>query len=162
MESWKDVKGYENIYKVSNFGNVKSLIKKEKILKPYLTGKKKRQYKTFRLYKNKKHKQFKASQLVAMSFLNHKPNGYESVVDHIDNNPFNDNLINLQIISARDNIIKNMDRGVSEFLGVTFNKNAGKYRAYYKYNNRQVHLGYFISEIEASKAYKNFIKDKLV
>ena len=36
-EVWKDVKGYEGIYKVSNFGRVKSLgnekSKKDKILK---------------------------------------------------------------------------------------------------------------------------------
>lgn len=27
-EIWKDVKGYEGLYQVSNFGNVKSLIRK--------------------------------------------------------------------------------------------------------------------------------------
>jgi len=174
MEIWKDIPKYEGIYKVSNFGNVKSLKRiiirslrgsitvKEKILKAFYTGSKPKQYRTFRLYKNKKGKDFKASQLVAMAFLNHKLSGYIKVVDHIDNNQLNDNLTNLQVISARENIIKDMDRGVSKFLGVTFNKNAGKYRAYYRYNSKQIHLGYFDKELDASNAYKEFIKDKLL
>ena len=34
-EIWKDIKGYEGLYQVSNFGRVKSLkFGKEKILKP--------------------------------------------------------------------------------------------------------------------------------
>ena len=166
MEVWKDIKSYKGLYQVSNLGNVKSLIRKgslkEVILKPYLTGKKTRQYRTFRLYKNKKHKQLKASQLVAIAFLNHKLNGFKNVVDHIDNNSLNDNLINIQVVSTRCNIIKDTDRGISKFLGVTFNKNAGKYRAYYTYNNKQIHLGYFNKELDASEAYKEFIKDKLI
>ncbi len=32
-ELWKDIKGYEGLYKISNLGNVKSLYK-NKILKP--------------------------------------------------------------------------------------------------------------------------------
>jgi hypothetical protein len=165
MEVWKDINGYEGIYKVSDLGNVKSLSRKnsikDRLLKPYLTGSK-RKYRTFKLYKDNNHKGYKASQLVAIAFLNHKLCGFKKVVDHIDNNPINDNLNNLQIISTRQNIIKDMDRGVSKYLGVTFNKNANKYRAYYRHKSKQHHLGYFNNETEAHQAYKEFIKDKLI
>lgn len=30
-EIWKDIKGYEGLYQISNFGRVKSLVYKEKI-----------------------------------------------------------------------------------------------------------------------------------
>ena len=51
MEKWKDIKGYEELYQVSNLGNVKSLERKvkckggalrtvnKKLLKLYLDGK---------------------------------------------------------------------------------------------------------------------------
>ena len=40
-EIWKDIKGYENMYQISNFGRVKSLPRKyagtkTRILKPHL------------------------------------------------------------------------------------------------------------------------------
>ena len=35
QEIWKDVKGYEELYQVSNLGNVKSRKGNEKILKPF-------------------------------------------------------------------------------------------------------------------------------
>jgi hypothetical protein len=52
-EIWKDVIGYEGLYKISNLGIVKSLHNKEKILKPFLNefG-----YFVVDLYKEKKKK----------------------------------------------------------------------------------------------------------
>ena len=32
IEEWKDIKGYEGIYQVSNFGNVKNISKKKGVL----------------------------------------------------------------------------------------------------------------------------------
>lgn len=161
-EIFKDVPNYEGYYQVSNFGNVKSLSrknsKKNLILKPFLTGSKKRQYRTFRLYKEKTKKQFKGAQLVAMAFMNHKPNGYESVVDHIDNNPKNDNINNIQVISVRKNTSKDKKNCSSKFTGVCWNKNANKWRAYARINEKQIHLGYFDKESDAKRNYDYFIK----
>lgn len=49
MEEWRDVEGYEGIYKISNFANLKSLDRKVKI-----NGK--NQFTTFGSYKNVKGK----------------------------------------------------------------------------------------------------------
>ena len=106
-EIYKDIYGYEGLYQISSLGGVRSLdrkvhwkdtfIKSEGVkLKPYLTGK---GYLTVRLYKNKTKKDFVVHKLVAITFLNHKPNGMKIVVDHIDNNKLNNNVKNLQLIS---------------------------------------------------------------
>lgn len=80
-EIWKDVNGYEGYYKVSNFGNVKSLERiiinhgnfknkfskyKEKILKPFQN---KKGYLSVHLTKNCKGKTFLVHRLVAEAFI---------------------------------------------------------------------------------------------
>jgi hypothetical protein len=58
------------------------------------------------LYNNGKAKKYYVHQIVAMSFLNHIPNGYDLVVDHINNNKL-DNIINLSDTSIAVYIDKN-------------------------------------------------------
>ncbi len=81
-ETWKNVRGFEGLYKVSSKGRVKALEKalkhvskaglvslrvvKEKILKPNLDG---RGYYHVRLSKNGKATLFKIHDLVAMHWL---------------------------------------------------------------------------------------------
>ena len=97
-EHFRVIPGYENLYAVSNLGNVKS-IKKNTILKP--GGK---LYPLVGLSKNNKKVGYTIHQLVAMAFLDHSPNGYNSVIDHIDGNPMNNRLDNLQVVTQRENI----------------------------------------------------------
>jgi hypothetical protein len=88
-EIWKDIPNYEGCYQVSNLARVKSLARRngkrvvvEKILRTFLTES--RKYISVSLSLNGKLKLFSVHQLVAMAFLNHKPNGNTLVVDHID------------------------------------------------------------------------------
>ena len=68
MEIWKDVKGYETLYMVSNLGRIKSVYHKtEKILKDRFDGKKK--YKQACLYLNKNAKYFLLHRLIAQAFI---------------------------------------------------------------------------------------------
>jgi len=166
MEIWKDIKGYKGVYQASNLGNVRSLdrfvkhysgsnrIYKGKTLKGYLKAD---GYSVVRLSNKGIVKNFTIHQLVAMAFLNHKPNGHKLVVDHIDNNKLNNRLDNLQIISQRLNVSR-YKKGVSKYTGVCWNKNAKKWAASIKIKGVKKHLGYFDCEIEASKAYKNKLK----
>ena len=96
-EIWKDIPDYEGYYQVSNYGRVKSLERKvkrgnhfmiivSKIKKQYLNV---RKYLTITLQKNNSKKTFQIHQLVSFSYLNHKPQQYKKVVDHIDNNSLN-------------------------------------------------------------------------
>ena len=117
IEIWKDIKGYEGYYQVSNLGRVKSLsrkvwieknnsfgIRKEKILK---YNKKYRNYAKVTLTKNKIVKYFNIHQLIAIVFLNHTPDKFnELVVDHIDFDRQNNKLSNLRLITQRKNTNK--------------------------------------------------------
>ena len=173
MEIWKEIKGYES-YEVSNLGRVKSLARivttakgsrvlKEKILKPASTGFKKLKTKHLGVFltKNGKAKTKKVHQLVAIAFLNHKPNGHKLVVDHIDNNSLNNELGNLQIITNRENTSKDKKNGASKFIGVSWNKSAKKWQSSISINGKNKHLGRFTNELEASKSYQNALS-KLV
>lgn len=83
-EIFKDIPNYEDMYQVSNLGNVKSLgnnkNRKDKILKISLDGS---GYKKVSLCKNSKIKTIRVHQLVSMAFLNHKINGHKLSLIHI-------------------------------------------------------------------------------
>lgn len=94
-EIWKDIKGYEGLYQVSNLGRVKSLKRKsrpyEKILVPLVTNK---DYLCVNLYKNNKNKKFLIHRLVAKEFL--KNEKLLPQVNHKDENTHNNNVNNLE------------------------------------------------------------------
>jgi hypothetical protein len=167
-EIWKDIPGYEGIYQVSDLGNVKSLKRfikrsdgsvlpiKEKLLKPRVlnTG-----YFLVTLCYNGSKNQKLIHQLVAISFLNHKPDGWNIVVDHIDNDKSNNKLGNLQLITTRKNSSKDKKGGSSRYTGVWLNKHRNLWQCGIRVNNKLIHLGYFDSEEDASEAYQKKLKE---
>ena len=158
MEIWKQLKEYPD-YEVSNLGNVKSLkFNKERILK---SSKDRDKYLKVNLHKNGKSKTKKIHQLVAMAFLNHITNGYEIVVDHINNIRADNRLINLQVITQRENTSKDMKNGTSKYTGVSWGKKMKKWKSGIYIKGKNKHLGVFNSEIEASKAYQEALKKHL-
>ena len=150
MENWKDIKGYEGKYQVSDLGRVKSVkFDKEKILsKTKSSG----GYLKVSLCKDGKSKTKIVHSLVAQSFLNHKSNIY-IVVDHINNVKTDNRLSNLQIISQRENSTKDKNNKYSNYAGVTWHKNDKKWQSSIIVDGNQVYLGYFKSEERASIAY---------
>lgn len=161
-EIWKAIPGYEGYYEVSDQGNVRSLDRKVgsmffkgKVLKQNIN----KGYYRLELSHKSKGTTFQTHQLVAMAFLNHKPCGFKGfVVDHIDNNPLNNNLSNLQLISHRENSSKDVKNKTSLFTGVSFIKSKNKWSSNIHFNGKKKHLGYFTSEIEASEYYQNALK----
>ena len=106
-EIWKDVAGYEGLYKVSNKGNVYSVERKDsrgqrcggRILKPkYSRG----GYLMVHLYKNGKMKAKIVHRLVAESFLPN-PNGLPQV-NHRDEIKDNNNVGNLEWCDSKYNM----------------------------------------------------------
>ena len=102
-EIWKDIKGYEGKYQVSNLGRVKSLNYRrmgfEKILSPGLDG---RGYKMAPLTICGKTKLLKIHRLVAETFIpNH--NNYPCV-NHIDGDKTNNNVDNLEWCTQKYNV----------------------------------------------------------
>ena len=148
-EQWKDIKGYEGLYEISDLGrvrNAKGLIRKTPLGK--------RGYYMPNLSKDNKLKNFKVHQLVAMGFLGHVPNGNSGlVVDHIDNNKLNNNLSNLQLITHRENTSKDRKGGYSKYVGVSWYKRCSKWIANIYHSGSLHHLGYYTIEEEARDAY---------
>lgn len=158
-EIWKDIKGYEGLYQVSNYGRVKGLDRfdnlnrsvKGIILKACIVG---NGYHGVNLC-NGKSKSYVIHRLVAMAFLNHKPSECKLVIDHIDFNRINNHLSNLRIITNRKNTNRKHLKSTSDYTGVSWFKNYKKWRAQIKINGKDKHLGYFTEELEASKVYDN-------
>ncbi|MGJ7024974.1 NUMOD4 domain-containing protein [Petrimonas sulfuriphila] len=109
-EIWKDIVGFENMYQISNYGNVKSLERivpfgrsyrtiKERIVNKYDNGK---GYLYVKLYKKHKETDKYVHRLVAESFLIN-PNEYPQV-NHIDENKQNNMVENLEWCSVSYNI----------------------------------------------------------
>jgi hypothetical protein len=168
QEEFRSIPGYEGYYEVSNFGNVKSLEReilingkypstvKERIFKLSLET---RGYYVVHFNKNGKSKNMKIHVLVAMAFLGHVPDGtMKIVVDHIDNNPLNNHVSNLQLISNRENLSKDKKNGSSKYTGVLWSKATNKWRSEIRINGKKKHLGLFISEEEAHEAYQKALK----
>ena len=167
-EIWKDIPGYEGIYQVSDIGNVKSLgrevlrngkypIKiKEKILKPSPNSE---GYLLVVLCNNGLKKTMKVHILVAMAFLNHKPDGTHKIcIDHINNNKLDNRLVNLQLITNRENSSKDKKNGTSQYTGVSWNKSRNKWVVLIKIDDKLKHLGLFTDEYEAHLTYQKALK----
>ena len=103
MEEWKDIKGYEGKYMVSNKGRVKSLnynnTGKEGILKAHFNV---HGYLFVVLYKEGKRKLPLVHRLVATAFLEN-PEGYTEV-NHRDEDKENNKAENLEWVSHEYNI----------------------------------------------------------
>ena len=161
IEIWKDIYNYEGCYKVSNLGNVISLARfnnlgkrvKERVLKKrYDTlG-----YNSVVLHKNGIGKNRLVHQLVAESFLNHKPNGHKLVVNHKNFIRDDNRLENLEIVTQKENSNKKHLSSSSKYLGVHFFKRTGRWQAKTNIFKTPKHLGYFKTEEEANLAIIKF------
>ena len=101
-EIWRDIKGFEGLYQVSNLGRVKSLKRsyrvKEKILKPYTNS---WGYYQVGLHKNSIRKMYLVHRLVWEAFNGHIPEGLQ--VNHLDERPINNRLENLNLMTCKEN-----------------------------------------------------------
>ena len=159
-EVFKAIPGYIGMYEVSNLGRVKSLkFNKHRILKLSDDG---AGYHTLGLSSNNITKTFKAHQLVAMAFLNHKPKGHKLVVNHINFNKKDNRVENLEIVTARQNSNRKHLKSSSKYTGVCWKKVVNKWVANISVNGKKKHLGYFDCELSASKAYNNMLKNIIV
>lgn len=116
-EIWKDVKGCNGRYQVSNLGRVKSLPKKTKTKTMIMTGTiTKIGYIRFNLSVNKNMKKHHlAHRLVAIAFLDNKEN--KRCVNHIDGNKINNRVENLEWCTHLENNRHAMRTGLNIIAG---------------------------------------------
>ena len=99
-EIWKDIKGFEGLYRVSNLGRVKSFYGlKEKILKPGIVN---NGYYQVELCKNSIRKFYMVHRLVWEAFNGQIPEGLQ--VNHINEIKTDNRLSNLNLMTPKENI----------------------------------------------------------
>jgi len=102
-EVWKDIRGYEGRYMISNLGRVKSLPNRDrnsvKILSPYENG---IEYKMIDLIKDGHQKHARVHRLVAYAFID---NIYDKpYINHMDGNRRNNAVTNLEWCTQKENV----------------------------------------------------------
>lgn len=149
QEIWKDIKGYEGLYQVSNLGRIKSLYfinnrykskhHREKIMKQQIN---KHGYKTVRLSLNKKEKSYMVHRLVAEAFILNTKNKLE--VNHIDGNKQNNRVDNLELCTRSENQLHAYQKGLQKITN--------------KMKENSIKLGQTYGKINGSKTWKTNIK----
>lgn len=122
-EIWKDIKGYEGLYQISNLGRVKRLKRKfqtynhltkryntriidEKILKGTIN----KGYNRICLTKDGIEKNYFVHRLVIENFVREVKDN--ETIDHVDCNKLNNNINNLEIVSIQENIMRAFNNGL--------------------------------------------------
>lgn len=159
QEVWKDVVGYEGLYKVSNLGNVLSIprqgthSKKEYLLKKTKT---KKGYLNVTLVKKCKYFRTGIHRLVAQAFISNPENKLQ--VNHIDGNKENNCINNLEWVTNEENmqhswkiglrsIKKTYKHGKNNILSVKVNQ--------YSLNGDFIKTWYCVMDIERELGFDN-------
>lgn len=158
-EEWRDVPNYVGHYQGSSLGRLKTLERffinhlnlkvtiKEKILIQNTS----KRYLSVCLCKDGKQRTRDVHQVIFFTFYGYYPKrGSGFKIDHDDNISFNNVLTNLNVITHRKNLTKDIDLK-GRCLGV--HKDRKKYRAIICLNRKKLSLGHFEKEEDAGKAY---------
>ncbi|MED1908548.1 MULTISPECIES: NUMOD4 motif-containing HNH endonuclease [Cytobacillus] len=172
-EEWRDVRGFEGYYKVSNAGSVKSLGKvitnskgirrvfKERILTQTInsTG-----YKTVTLISNNKRIMYRVHRLVADAFIDNPLK--LRVVNHKNGEKTDNRVENLEWVTHLENVnhsIYDLNKiggtNTEKPRGVRFNKQNNKWNSIIRYKKENINLGNFFNKEEAYKVYFEKFKE---
>ena len=171
-EIWKDI--YELPYEISNLGNVRRKAdskykhKGKEYVAPYKNNK---GYMCINLYMNSKVHKYQIHRLIAIFFIPN-PNNLTDV-NHIDGNPLNNAISNLEWCTHADNIkhawntglvtnrhanASNKKRGgSSQYVGVSWSEQRKKWCTHIRVHKKSIGLGRYLTEVEAAKAYDNYV-----
>ena len=169
MEEWRDIKGYEGLYQVSNLGRVRSLERKVKAKGGSLRTQKPRilaQHPNFKGYMRlnlsdgNKREHFLVHRLVYQAFNGELIDGLS--IDHIDNDKTRNTPENLQQITHRENNTKDQFRHdtTSRFVGVHWDHKNNRWFTQIGFGKSVVFLGRYKSEGRAAIAYQLALHQK--
>lgn len=147
-EIWKDIKGYERYYQVSNLGNIKNL-KTKKTLKGFPN---KKGYLSVKLYKLNANKTFFIHRLVAITFLENTFN--KPQVNHINGVKTDNNVCNLEWCTNSENMNHRYTNGNTKKYSLYFDKIRNKWESYINHKGKKIHLGRFTDKEEALLAFE--------
>lgn len=155
VEIWKDIEGYEGLYKISNLGNVESIelkyinslgyevTKNGCFLSKHFTKK----YYQISLYKNGKSNRFYLHRLIALAFIPNPEN--KPCINHINGIKTDNRIENLEWCTYSENNIHALKTGLSKLPDEFINHSRSKKITQYDLN------GKFICNFDSlSEAYK--------
>ena len=143
-EIWKDIKGDEGLYQISNFGKVK---RKNRILK----NRKISQYKGVALSKEGKVKNYTIHRLVAQAFIDNPKNKKE--VNHIDGNKDNNMVNNLEWVTRQENQQHAYDTGLCAVRLGKDNKHSKKILQIDIHTHKIINIFYGTGDIRRKYGY---------
>lgn len=118
IEIWKDIKGYEGKYQISNLGNVRSLYDENQICKTprikVLRLCERSGYHTIALSMKGKRKSFQVHRLVAEAFIPNSEN--KPLINHIDENRKNNNVNNLEWCTQLENVRHSLHKKIGSMV----------------------------------------------
>jgi hypothetical protein len=126
-EQFRDIKGYEGMYQVSNYGRVKSLDREyicargqhRRVIGRILKQKKNRcGYMVCSLSNHQDLKEFLVHRLVASAFISKIDGKYD--VNHIDGNKTNNHYSNLEWVTKSENTLHAVKHNISGFRDHVF------------------------------------------
>lgn len=143
----KNVLDYEGIYAVTEDGDVYNLTKGTKLKPEIRSG-----YMSVTLSKEGKSKNVTVHKIVFEAFKGRRYEGL--VIDHIDNDRFNNKPSNLRQIRTRENTSKGHALKSKYPTGVS-PSSGGRYKAEIHIERERFYLGVFETVEEASEAYSD-------
>ena len=165
IKEWQDIIGYEGLYKINKYGEIKSLERKVKSSNGYRKKKSMilkqtdnhRGYKTVCLCKKGRCKQFFVHRLVAINFIREPLE--KEVVNHIDGDKLNNHYMNLEWCYQKDNNQHAIDNklwtayGVNHYLSKFSEEDVGEIKNKYKcgYTYREISKIYNVHEATIGK-----------
>lgn len=173
-EIWKDIPGYEGYYQVSNIGRVKSLPRiiansgnhanKQSVPGGFITIQRATHGYSFVQFSiARKKSMMLVHRAVMNAFVGINP---DMQIDHLNTDKSDNRLENLEYVTSRENCNRmfanqrKSQKKHSKYPGVTKGNNSEKpWRSFIYHDGKQRFLGYFKTEIEASEAYQNKLKE---
>jgi hypothetical protein len=118
-ETWKDVYGYEGLYRVSNLGRIMSILKTPRILKQWSGG---GNPMVTLCADGIKHKIF-VSNIVGGTFIGFPHRDKNECYNHLNKDKWDNRVVNLSIETKQNSVLLSYHEGVLKDWGI---KNVGK------------------------------------
>ena len=127
-ELWKDIKGFEGLYQVSNLGRIKSTFRegtKGGIIKQFVINR----YLKVNLHKEGKPHFIYTHRLVAKAFIPNTLN--KPQINHINGNKYDNRAVNLEWATSKENLQHAIDTGLRKFRKVAQIKDGKVIKVYF-------------------------------